>query len=322
MERRKKKKNKNVYPIIIATVIYIYIIAVSFIIIFASNVGAVIDEDAKTITSLPDITRLDVDKDFKTVEVETSNMYHGPLVLVNNYYDCKFDGDDPVVVLENFNNCYQVASYDVKVSNSVMENLNNMLGDFYSATGNKYTMVSSGYRSRELQQELYDEDQEERAKNSDNGDEFVAVPGYSEHQTGYAMDFTVVIDGVTTTFDNEGDYSWVLNNCSKYGFILRYPEDKVGVTEIGYETWHYRYVGVPHSLYIQQNNLCLEEYINIVEQHNITSPLYINDNDLTRYMVYFVPASSDNKTLISVPKDREYEISGDNVNGFVVSIKL
>lgn len=318
----RKKIHKDKYPLLVAITFFIYICATAFIFIFSSKVGAVMENNGKTLDSLPGVTTLDLQKDFTTVEMNNENIYTGPLVLVNNHYECKFDGDNLVSVLEESSQKYKVSDFEVKVNKSIMGSLNDMLSDFYDITGNRNTLVCSAYRSKSLQEELYAEDKEEKGEEY-QGDEMVAVPGYSEHQTGYAVDFSILDnDGNMYEFDNEGDYKWILDNCANYGFILRYPEDKVALTEIGYETWHYRYVGLPHSLYIMQNNLCLEEYTTLVKEHPVSNPLYVTDMSLVNWMIYYVPAESGNTTSLQVPTVKNYQVFGNNVDGFVVSVKM
>jgi hypothetical protein len=65
------------------------------------------------------------------------------------------------------------------------------------------------------------------------------------------------------TADEAGN-QWLIRHCAEYGFILRYPEDKVSVTEIEYEPWHFRYVGKEAAQYITENNLTLEEFWDII----------------------------------------------------------
>lgn len=317
-----KKTHKNKYPLLIAVTFFIYICATAFILTFSSNVGAVMANNSKILDSLPGVTTLDLKEDFTTVEIDNEKVHTGSLVLVNNHYECKFDGDNLVSVLEEGGKNYKVSDYEVKVNQSIMGSLDSMLTDFYNTTGNSKTLVCSAYRSRALQEELYTEDKEAKDENY-QGDEFVAVPGYSEHQTGYAIDFSVLDDdGNIHEFNNEGEYEWILENCAKYGFILRYPENKVPLTEIGYETWHYRYVGLPHSLYIMQNDLCLEEYTTLVSKHTVSEPLYVTDMSLENWMIYFVPAENGDTTSVQVPKTKNYQILGNNVDGFVVAVKL
>ncbi len=117
--------------------------------------------------------------------------------------------------------------------------------------------LNSTYRSKEHQQSLWEE---RRAKCMEQGmtweeaDEYVgrsvAVPGTSEHHTGLAADLA----GADEMFQ------WLAENSWKYGFILRYPEDKTDITGIIYERWHFRYVGKDMARDIFDSGLCMEEY--------------------------------------------------------------
>jgi len=85
----------------------------------------------------------------------------------------------------------------------------------------------------------------------------VAVPGTSEHQLGIAID----INGDGSNSSSEVVYDWLANNAYKYGFILRYPSDKVEITKTQFEPWHYRYVGEKAAGEIYSQGICLEEYL-------------------------------------------------------------
>lgn len=85
----------------------------------------------------------------------------------------------------------------------------------------------------------------------------VAKPGTSEHHMGLAVDF----NSVEQSFENTNAFKWLQKNAADYGFIMRYAEDKQGITKIIYEPWHYRYVGVEHAKAINDLGYCLEEYI-------------------------------------------------------------
>ncbi|WP_378952993.1 D-alanyl-D-alanine carboxypeptidase family protein [Pelosinus sp. sgz500959] len=94
----------------------------------------------------------------------------------------------------------------------------------------------------------------------------VAPPGASEHQTGLAADLTLkaFLDYeyvLNYDFADTIQGHWLKKNAWKYGFILRYAEDKEGKTNISYEPWHFRYVGLEHAKTIYERNICLEEYI-------------------------------------------------------------
>jgi len=94
-------------------------------------------------------------------------------------------------------------------------------------------------------------------------DTYSARAGYSEHQTGLAMD----LGGVTSSggydlnyFENTDEFYWMQAHAHEYGFILRFPDDKVDITGYQYEPWHYRYVGTEVAQIIHDEGLCLEEY--------------------------------------------------------------
>lgn len=117
--------------------------------------------------------------------------------------------------------------------------------------------IISAYRSYEYQENLYNRYLENDRQ--DIVDTYSARPGHSEHQTGLAID----IDNkksLYTDFEKTNEFKWMINNCYKYGFILRYPENKEHITGYMYEPWHYRYIGIKESTYIHNNNLTYEEY--------------------------------------------------------------
>ncbi len=130
-------------------------------------------------------------------------------------------------------------------------------------------LICSSYRSKEKQQELFDNKVlrlKEQGLSEDEAREkaatIVAVPGTSEHQTGLALD---IVDISNQNLDESQESTpvqqWLLKNCWQYGFILRYPKDKVDITGIVYEAWHYRYVGREAAQAIQEQGICLEEYL-------------------------------------------------------------
>ena len=131
--------------------------------------------------------------------------------------------------------------------------------------------VTSGYRSYGYQSRLYEGYVAEemakdpsltRAEAEAIVDTYSARPGYSEHQTGLAVDFmTTDMSELTNSFANQEIYDWLCANAWKFGFVLRYPEDKVDVTGYAYESWHWRFVGRSHALEMLKSGECLDEYI-------------------------------------------------------------
>ena len=124
-----------------------------------------------------------------------------------------------------------------------------------------YLYAHSGYRSYRTQKTMYYNRLE---KNRGVDDGIVQYPGASEHQSGLAID-VINKAGIGKKFTNDAfanskQGKWLKENCWDYGFILRYPEDKEDITQIGYESWHIRYVGVQVAQYMRDHNLCLEEF--------------------------------------------------------------
>jgi D-alanyl-D-alanine carboxypeptidase len=110
-------------------------------------------------------------------------------------------------------------------------------------------LVNSGYRTLSEQQKEYDL----------SGDNYASRPGFSEHQTGLALDI-VTYDTVGNNFEDSDEFKWLENNAAEYGFILRYPKNKEDITGYSYESWHYRYVGVELAKKVKNSGLTYDEY--------------------------------------------------------------
>lgn len=122
--------------------------------------------------------------------------------------------------------------------------------------------VRSGYRSYDTQVQLYNDYVKRDGKKA--ADRYSSVPGFSEHQTGLALDISNSKKrSVGTWFDETPQAEWLYENAYKYGFILRYPKGKEDITGYMYESWHYRYIGKEHSKNFKMNNLTLEEYLGL-----------------------------------------------------------
>ena len=122
--------------------------------------------------------------------------------------------------------------------------------------------VVSGYRSYASQRALYASSL--RRFGRAYTVKYVAVPGTSEHQTGLALDLRSP-SGRGTGFDRTKEWRWLRAHAQDYGFVLRYPKGKTKVTGIGYEPWHWRYVGVSHARAVRAlgADVTLEEYLHV-----------------------------------------------------------
>ncbi|MFL0252693.1 M15 family metallopeptidase [Clostridium neuense] len=136
---------------------------------------------------------------------------------------------------------------------------------FADAKDDRITLLGvSCYRPYSYQEEVYSAKVEKDGKSE--ADKYVAEPGSSEHQTGLAMDllsteYTSLDDGFAKT----KAYEWLKQNCAKYGFIIRYPKEKVSVTKYDFEPWHIRYVGTTAAQDIMSKGITLEEYLGITD---------------------------------------------------------
>jgi D-alanyl-D-alanine carboxypeptidase len=207
----------------------------------------------------------------------------------------------------------------LELSKDIVTNITTMLADMKEAnptlTSTRRLMILSGYRTYEKQQDLY-------ANDSDSG--LTAKPGHSEHHTGLTFDIRIkVTDQSNIEYLNDAEQAWITANCAKYGFILRYTEDNKDITQIGGEDWHFRYVGVAHATYMVEHDLCLEEYLAFLREkhtYGANAPLEYSAEG-TNYTIYYFPASVEkDNTDIYVPESGHFEISGDNVKGFIVTV--
>ena len=162
-------------------------------------------------------------------------------------------------------------SNGLRVDARIYDDLSAMLSDCRKA--GLSPLVCSAYRSQETQTRLYrNKISRLRAagytaeKAVQEAGRWVAVPGTSEHQTGLAVDLVAASYQILDQKQEQtAEQKWLVEHCWEYGFILRYPTDKSEITGIGYEPWHYRYVGKTAAAAIHDSGLCLEEYLQQLE---------------------------------------------------------
>ena len=153
-----------------------------------------------------------------------------------------------------------------KVDSRIYPELQEMFND---ARAQGYGLfVREGYRTQEEQQQLMDEkievyENEGKSKSEAKklAEQWVAIPGTSEHQLGIAVD----INADTTKSSSDDVYKWLEENAHTYGFIKRYPSNKTDITGVINEPWHYRYVGKEVASEIYSQGICLEEYIDTLD---------------------------------------------------------
>ncbi len=209
-------------------------------------------------SSIDVVTYVEVglDKEFYTEISEITN-YDNPLVLVNKYnkLPSKYEASDLVTLTSKYSSSSQ------KMKKVAAEAMMQMI-DAAKSDGLSMKVIS-GYRTESLQNTLFTNSTKR------NGLEhaliYSAKPGHSEHQTGFAAD----INSVQESFKNTNEYTWLIDNSYKYGFIERYPSGKEFITGYGYEPWHYRYIGVEDATKVHEAEITFEEYY----------VLYLRDTD-------------------------------------------
>gem|GEM_PF-796071 len=148
--------------------------------------------------------------------------------------------------------------------------------------------VASGYRSYATQAGLYD--RYCRRDGQAKADTYSARPGHSEHQTGLAID----VNSVSYSFANTPEGQWIAANSYKYGFIVRYGQNKEDITGYAYEPWHIRYVGVAMAQAIYDSGLCLEEYL---DRFGLLISRSYSFIDYSEYLPYKVRGQKNNLRL-------------------------
>ena len=207
----------------------------------------------KPLINIIEIINTNRDEEYYTDTTKT-NINDNEIMLVNkyNYLDENYKPDNLVTISTTY-------SWGEYGSQKVTKDTYDAFLELWNASHEQgyYLMVSSSYRSYDKQQAVYDDYKE--SFGTSYADSIAAHAGYSEHQTGYAID--MFEKGETQkTFHTTDSYNWLINNAHKYGFILRYPEDKEDITGYTFESWHYRYVGVEIASYIYENKITYDEY--------------------------------------------------------------
>ena len=238
-----------------------------------------------------------------TIDVTQDQVYQGDLLLVNKKYPVRQDSvkSDIVRLFEQRDlvQGYGLLDSNIELSKRVTQKFLKMVEAAHK-DGVNHFMINSGYRDFEEQALLYQE----------KGSDYALPAGYSEHNLGLSLD----IGSTQMEMSKAPEGKWLQENAWKYGFVLRYPKDKTAITGIQYEPWHFRYVGLPHSAIMQKNNDTLEQYLDLLKERGSVSIIIEGKG----YDVSYHPISRN--TIIGIPANRQYEISGNNIDGVIVTV--
>lgn len=241
-----------------------------------------------------------------SVIIENSMVYKGDLLLVTGGMP---EGFAPSKIVNVYNESRLNMSYPINVST---------------------TTVSMEKRALSALAAML-----EKAKESGNEKYFVNA-GYDEaaedldYRTGLGFDMGFNrLEGQEGKFSELPQGQWLIQNCYQYGFVQRYTSDKSSITGMSADSTHYRYVGFPHSVLMQQKNYCLEEYVSYVRS---TKYIQVKSGDtMTHEIMYFYanPDAADGKTVCKLSEaafeaysqgTAKITVSGDNFGGFIVTV--
>ncbi len=239
----------------------------------------------------------------ETIEITKERVFQGNLLLVNHEYPVHEESIKSDIVNlythKDLTKGYGLFDNGIKLSENVARAFSSMVAAA-EKEGVRNFIINSGFRGFDEQTLLYQE----------MGSDYALPAGYSEHNLGLSLD----VGSTQMKMDVAPEGKWIEKNAWKYGFILRYPEDKTDVTGIQYEPWHIRYVGLPHSAIMEEKNFALEEYLEFLkEQKSISTTIQGEE-----YEVSYYPVAQD--TTVYVPSDLRYEISGNNIDGVIVTV--
>lgn len=248
----------------------------------------------------------------KAVVLDKNDIFKGCLVLVNRnhpIHNSYYNSTKMIPINSN--------QYEILLESKTCALLTQLLK---TIDNHNEIIPVSGYRTSKEQKKIYNESL------LTNGESFtqkyVALPDRSEHQTGLAIDLAKKanhIDFICPDFPHTGVYGVFRKKATSFGFIERYQQEKEHLTGISYEPWHFRYIGYPHAQVLQNYNLSLEEYIQFIKNFHYGEKHFTLRQDTKLFEIFYVHAASE-FTTIHLSKNDCYQISGNNVDGFIVTI--
>ena len=308
LEKFDKQKLQKITLIVIAALTLLALVLLLVIIISSveesSDIGGIFGND-------------DISIEFEDLIVEDSHLNKGSLVLINNDHQYTIPADLNLILISEYRNAnssngeipYSVYDkFNMKLEATATEHAHKMLSDMGKATNNDDIMITSAFRTHD-----------EQASASKT-----IAAGYSDHHSGMLISIKATNGPLA-----EENLKWLDQNAHKYGFVVRYPEDKTEITGVSDYTQAYRYVGTAHAKYMKDNNLCLEEYVAYLKE-NTAHDNYLTvtlDNGAVCHVYYAKAVAGD---TIQVPvkaanpdgsMNFDYVISGTNDGGVVVTVK-
>jgi D-alanyl-D-alanine carboxypeptidase len=242
---------------------------------------------------------------FETTSLSADQINNGDLVLVDSSHPYTGSTSDFISFDDDIvNHCYYIRSYSLSFQRKMLSSLNSLTKAYCDIFETADIFIYN-------------------TSVCDTTDYPMCPDIIAERATGYTLD--IVMRNSDTSLSSIDDFTndWITENCYKYGFVVRYENDKSDFTGVDGISYHLRYVGKVNSYIMHEKDYCLEEYLFNIKEYSYLSPLVYTIDD-KNYEVYYV-ASTGDLTDVQVPKDDEkynYYISGNNTDGFVVIVAL
>lgn len=248
------------------------------------------------------------------IVLEQKDIYKGTLLLVNRDYPVhKYNNEKYLQLVQALEGHPEILLE--KRAAGMLQSLINDLEGWHSI------VPVSGYRPQKEQEQIYKESLVENGREFTN--KYVAIPGHSEHQTGYAIDLARnnhEIDFIRPDFPYDGIWGKFRALAGDYGFIERYQEGKEKITGIAHEPWHFRYVGYPHSIIINREGLTLEEYIVEIKNYPYKGKHLHYEYKGQSMEIFYVNVLEAIYEEISISGEYAYQVSGNNSDGVIVTV--
>ena len=231
-----------------------------------------------------------------------SDVLNGTLAVIDGTLGYPQVNDEDIVRISSVKTpqVYGLSNTSLLLNSTAMTQFDRFIVSFYSQIPSNGLIISRGYTTPD-------------AAGSD--------PKLIELTTSYSLKFGIY----NSSFKfSDSEFSYLKDQCYKYGIICRYPEGKESYTGQDADSTVYRYVGLAHSSYMNYYGYSLEEYIDKLRTEKVIEyPSELEDN--VTYVIYYVSADSGDTTSVPIPSDPQryqYDISGDGTNGFIVTVRV
>ena len=255
----------------------------------------VLGNEAQTATAFTGVQNLG----FNELNLPLSRLSAGALVIVDDKRPAgELSASGKVSLSNEKNEFYSLIDNNIKLDQEAADALNRMMADYHTATSLSDFIVYG-------------------TTDTYTGDGSLCPKYFPESAMGTTIDLALNGHGSVLAFDGYDEQGWVLDNCAKYGFIVRYPQGKKDKTSNEFCPWHLRYVGEVHSAIMAERGLCLEEYLDLLKNYTFDNAFTYNLNGVN-YEIYSVVSQGDS-TAVRVPVSGDYTISGNNSDRYIIT---